>query len=130
MKNILITGGAGFIGSNLTKKLVEKEYVVTILDNLSEQIHGNYLESALYNSVKDISNFIKGDVRNKADWKKALQGQNAVIHLAAETGTGQSMYDTEKYNNVNVEGTKKLIEILENENHQIQINFLCLVEQK
>ena len=65
MKNILITGGAGFIGSNLTKKLVEKEYVVTILDNLSEQIHGNYLESALYNSVKDISNFIKGDVRNK-----------------------------------------------------------------
>ena len=58
MKNILITGGAGFIGSNLTKKLVEKEYVVTILDNLSEQIHGNYLESALYNSVKDISNFI------------------------------------------------------------------------
>jgi dTDP-L-rhamnose 4-epimerase len=120
MKNILITGGAGFIGSNLTKKLVEKEYVVTILDNLSEQIHGNYLESALYNSVKDISNFIKGDVRNKADWKKALQGQNAVIHLAAETGTGQSMYDTEKYNNVNVEGTKKLIEILENENHQIQ----------
>ena len=79
MKNILITGGAGFRGSNLTMKLVSLGYNVTILDNLSEQIHGNYLESALYNSVKDISNFIKGDVRNKADWKKALQGQNALL---------------------------------------------------
>ena len=113
MKRILITGGAGFIGSNLTKKLVEKEYTVTILDNLSEQIHGDYQESSLYNSIKEISTFIKGDVRKKADWEKALQGQDVVIHLAAETGTGQSMYEVEKYSNVNVEGTKKLIDILE-----------------
>ena len=120
MKKILITGGAGFIGSNLTKKLVEKEYTVTILDNLSEQIHGDDQESSLYNSIKEISTFIKGDVRKKADWGKALQGQDVVIHLAAETGTGQSMYEVEKYNNVNVDGTKKLIDILENKNHQIQ----------
>ena len=120
MKNILISGGAGFIGSHLTQKLVNKGYSITILDNLSKQIHGNHHKSSLYNSVKEISNFIKGDVRKKMDWKKALHQQDAVIHLAAETGTGQSMYEIEKYNNVNIEGTKILIDILENEHHQIQ----------
>ena len=70
MKNILITGGAGFIGSRLCEKLVEKNYNVTILDNLSPQIHGEG-ESSLYRKVKDISTFIKGDVRNQEDWKKA-----------------------------------------------------------
>ena len=93
MKNILITGGAGFIGSNLTKKLVEQGFEVTILDNLSKQIHGLDQNSTLYSSIKDISTFIKGDVCNKSDWQKALKNQDAVIHLAAETGTGQSMYE-------------------------------------
>ena len=73
MKNILITGGAGFIGSNLTKKLVDKGFNVTILDNLSKQIHSD--GQNLYLSVKDIATFIKGDVRNKSDWKKALKNQ-------------------------------------------------------
>lgn len=120
MKRILISGGAGFIGSNLTIKLVKKGYVVTILDNLSEQIHGKEVESVLYKSVKSISNFIKGDVRNKADWEKAINNQDAIIHLAAETGTGQSMYEKEKYTEVNIEGTKNLIDILKQMNHQIQ----------
>ena len=120
MKRILISGGAGFIGSNLTIKLVKKGYVVTILDNLSEQIHGKEAESVLYKSVKSISNFIKGDVRNKADWEKAINNQDAIIHLAAETGTGQSMYEKEKYTEVNIEGTKNLIDILKQTNHQIQ----------
>lgn len=120
MKRILISGGAGFIGSNLTIKLVKKGYVVTILDNLSEQIHGKKVESVLYKSVKSISNFIKGDVRNKADWKKAINNQDVIIHLAAETGTGQSMYEKEKYTEVNIEGTKNLIDILKQTNHQIQ----------
>jgi len=70
MKNILITGGAGFIGSNLTKKLVSKGYNVTILDNLSKQIHGENQDSELYQSIKDISTFIFGDVCNKSDWIK------------------------------------------------------------
>ena len=85
MKRILISGGAGFIGSNLTKKLVEKGYVVTILDNLSEQIHGKSSDSVLYDTIKSISRFIKGDVRNKDDWQKAIDNQDAIIHLAAET---------------------------------------------
>ena len=118
MKNILITGGAGFIGSNLTKKLVDKGFNVTILDNLSKQIHSD--GQNLYLSVKDIATFIKGDVRNKSDWKKALKNQHAVIHLAAETGTGQSMYEISKYTEVNVLGTAHLLDILTNENHSVK----------
>jgi dTDP-L-rhamnose 4-epimerase len=120
MKNILITGGAGFIGSNLTKKLVSKGYNVTILDNLSKQIHGENQDSELYQSIKDISTFIFGDVCNKSDWIKSLQGQDAVIHLAAETGTGQSMYEITRYNDVNILGTSHLLNILANESHSIQ----------
>jgi len=70
MKNILITGGAGFIGSNLALKLIEKGYQITVLDNLSEQIHGENPESSSppYNSIKDKVRFIKGDVTQVADF--------------------------------------------------------------
>jgi dTDP-L-rhamnose 4-epimerase len=118
MKNILITGGAGFIGSNLTIKLVSLGYNITILDNLSRQIHEE--DSPFYQSVKEISNFIKGDVRNKLDWDKALDGQDAVIHLASETGTGQSMYEIERYNDVNILGTANLLDFLTNKEHTIK----------
>ena len=120
MKNILITGGAGFIGSNLTQKLVEKGFEVTVLDNLSKQIHGENQNSTLYSSIKGIVRFIKGDVCNRSDWQKALKNQDAVIHLAAETGTGQSMYEISRYNEVNVLGTTHLLDILANENHSIK----------
>ena len=119
MKNILITGGAGFIGSNLTIKLVSKGYNITILDNLSKQIHGENQDSALYNSIKDKAAFILGDVCNKSDWEKTLKGQDAVIHLAAETGTGQSMYEITRYNEVNIIGTAHLLNILANQEHTI-----------
>lgn len=112
MKNILITGGAGFIGSNLTIKLVEKGYNVTVFDNLSRQVHGEDQESELYSSIKGICTFILGDVCNKKDLKKAVESQDAVIHLAAETGTGQSMYEINRYTHVNILGTANLLEIL------------------
>ena len=120
MKNILITGGAGFIGSNLTIKLVERGYNITILDNLSEQIHGKNKNSALFNSVKNLATFILGDVCNKSDWEKALIGQDAVVHLAAETGTGQSMYEITRYNEVNIIGTSHFLNILANDKHTIK----------
>ena len=120
MKNILITGGAGFIGSNLTVKLVSKGYNVTILDNLSKQIHGENQDSTLYNSIKDKATFILGDVCNKSDWQKALRNQDSVIHLAAETGTGQSMYEITRYNEVNIIGTAHLLNILANQEHTIE----------
>ena len=120
MKNILISGGAGFIGSNLTKKLVSKGYNITILDNLSKQIHGKDQKSELYNSIKEISTFILGDVCNEEDWKKSLKGQDAVIHLAAETGTGQSMYEVSRYNDVNILGTSHLLDFLANNKNSVK----------
>ena len=119
MKNILITGGAGFIGSRLCEKLFDKDYKITILDNLSEQIHGKG-ESFLYKKTKDKCTFIKGDVRNKYDWAKAIKNQEIIIHLAAETGTGQSMYQVEKYNDVNIMGTAHMLELLANSNHDVK----------
>ena len=94
LKNILITGGAGFIGSHLALKLKTRGYEVTVLDNLSPQIHGENPEqdSPLYQSIVGEVLFIKGDVTNRKDVEKAIANQDAIIHLAAETGTGQSMY--------------------------------------
>ena len=122
MKNILVTGGAGFIGSNVALKLLAKGYNVTVLDNLSKQIHGENPEktSPLYLSIKDKVNFIKGSVASRQDWLKALDGQDAVIHLAAETGTGQSMYEIEKYVDTNIGGTALLLDILTNAKHYVK----------
>ena len=97
MERILITGGAGFIGSRLSLCLVEQGYEVTVLDNLSKQIHSDAPEqSFLYNSIKDKVSFIHGDVRSLSDWQKAIDGNDVIVHLAAETGTGQSMYQIDK----------------------------------
>lgn len=122
MKNVLITGGAGFIGSNIALKLVKKGYGVTVLDNLSPQIHGDdpELTSPLYNSIKGKVRFIKGSVNSREDWLKAIESQDCVVHLAAETGTGQSMYEIYKYINVNIGGTALLLDILANVKHSVK----------
>lgn len=122
MKNILITGGAGFIGSNLALKLIEKGYNITVLDNLSPQIHGENPEvsSPLYLSIKDKVKFILGTVTNEDDWKRAIEGQDAIVHYAAETGTGQSMYEVKKYIDVNINGTALLLDLLVNTNHSVK----------
>jgi len=113
---ILITGGAGFIGSNLALRLLSKGYVVTVMDNLSAQIHGNDPDetSPLYNSIKDKVIFIKGDVTSHDDWVKAIAGNEIIVHFAAETGTGQSMYQINHYVNTNIGGTALMLDILTN----------------
>ena len=120
--NILITGGAGFIGSNLSLRLLEQGYQVTVLDNLLPQVHGENPEeeSPLFQNILGKVNFIKGDVTKKSDWQKVLNNQDAIIHLAALTGTGQSMYQIDKYTDVNVSGTAKMLDVLVNERHQIK----------
>ena len=122
MKNILITGGAGFIGSNIAHKLIKKGFNVTVLDNLSPQIHGDNPQetSPLYKSIIGKVKFINGTVTSKEDWFKAINEQDAIIHLAAETGTGQSMYEIQKYIDVNIGGTAIMLDILANNNHQIK----------
>ena len=122
MKNILITGGAGFIGSNLSLKLIEKGYHITVFDSLSPQIHGDNPDktSPLYLTIKDKVNFINGTVTSITDWKKALIDQDVIVHFAAETGTGQSMYEIQKYVDVNINGTAIMLDILANQKHGIK----------
>ena len=122
MKNILITGGAGFIGSHVALKLADKGYEVTVLDNLSPQIHGEDPQntSPLYRSIRDRVRFLRGSVTDRNDWLRALDGQHAVIHLAAETGTGQSMYEIEKYTAVNIGGTSLMLDLLTNTKHSVE----------
>lgn len=121
-KKICVTGGAGFIGSHLSLKLLAEGYDVTVLDNLSPQVHGAEPEntSPLYQSIKGKVKFIRGSVTRREDWRKALAGQDVVVHLAAETGTGQSMYEIQRYSDVNIGGTALMLDILTNEKHSIK----------
>lgn len=120
-KNILISGGAGFIGSSLALYLKSLDYNVSVLDNLSKQIHGDSPDNSdLYQSIKSKVNFILGDVTIKEDWIKSIDGQDVIIHLAAETGTGQSMYEISKYVKVNVGGTAALWDVLVNNKNSIK----------
>ena len=121
MENILISGGAGFIGSNLALKLVSLGHNVRVLDNLSPQIHTNSKEnSQLYQSIKGKVTLINGDIRNRKDWQKAIANSTVIVHLAAETGTGQSMYQIEKYVQVNCGGTAVMLDLLANEKHTVK----------
>jgi len=121
-KNVLITGGAGFIGSNLALKLIAKGYQITVLDNLSEQIHGDdpATTSPLYRSIADKVNFIKGTVTSVNDLENTIKGQDMIVHLAAETGTGQSMYKISHYIDVNIGGTASLLDLLTNTKHSVK----------
>ena len=122
MEKILITGGAGFIGSNLALALLEKGHQVTVLDNLSEQIHGKDPEktSPLYLSIKDKVQFIKGTVACRETLREAIADNTVIVHLAAETGTGQSMYEIQHYTDVNIGATALLLDILTNEKHSVK----------
>lgn len=108
--NVLITGGAGFIGSYVTKLLLSKGYKVTILDNLDEQVHGKEKKWPVYLVKHKNLNLVLGDVRNRAEVAGALDNADAVIHLAAAVGVGQSMYMIEHYCSVNIMGSAILLE--------------------
>jgi dTDP-L-rhamnose 4-epimerase len=119
-KHILITGGAGFIGTNLSRKLLADGYRITVLDNLSPQIHGAYpqLDEPMLRDGR--IQFIRADVRQSAVLENALKSVDAVIHLAAETGTAQSMYQIAHYNEVNTQATAQLLDILANKPHTVK----------
>lgn len=114
MHKVLITGGAGFIGSHLTRALVASGHEVRILDCLAPQIHGEVPSGLDWLRQPEIE-FIRGSVTDEVTMRKALVGIDVVVHLAAETGTGQSMYEIARYNNVNVGGTALLLDILAND---------------
>jgi dTDP-L-rhamnose 4-epimerase len=109
-KRILITGGAGFVGSHVADELLERGYAVRVLDNLSPQVHGENRERPDY-LAEDVELLI-GDVRDAAAVERALKGVDAVYHFAAAVGVGQSMYEISEYTSVNSLGTAVLLEQL------------------
>ena len=108
IETILITGGAGFVGSFTIDLLIKKGYKVTILDNLEKQVHNKMIPNYLNKDAK----FIEGDIRDKIGLKKLIQNVDAIIHLAAMVGVGQSMYNFEKFIDVNTKGTATLLDVL------------------
>lgn len=120
-KRVLITGGAGFIGSRLSLRLLDEGYRVSVLDSLSPQIHGDQpSESPLLKSIIGKVDFLQGDVTSREDLLKVLPGIDTVVHLAAETGTGQSMYAIRRYADVNVGGTALLLDLIANERFPVR----------
>lgn len=121
MKNILVTGGAGFIGSQLSLELLARGHSVRVLDSLSPQIHGSVPQNSnLYRSIMNKVDFRMGSVTEREDLESALVGMDTVVHLAAETGTGQSMYAIEHYTNVNIGGTALLLDVIANGNFPVK----------
>jgi dTDP-L-rhamnose 4-epimerase len=107
---VLITGGAGFIGSHLADELLKHGYSVRVLDNISAQVHGSDAQRPSY--LDDDVELRVGDVRDREVLRNTLKGVEAVYHLAAMVGVGQSMYEVAKYTSVNNEGTAILLEEL------------------
>ncbi len=109
MSRVLVTGGAGFIGSRLVRRLLDAGREVTVLDALLPAVHGPDAEPP---GALDGARFLRGDVRDEAAWREALDDVGLVYHLAAETGTGESMYRARRYVDVNVGGTALLCDLL------------------
>lgn len=121
-EHVLITGGAGFIGTRLAARFASEGHTVTVLDSLIAQVHGSDPEttSPLLRSLDGIANVVVGSVTSTDDLRAALAGATIVIHLAAETGTGQSMYEINRYVETNVGGTAKLLDLLTNEANSVR----------
>jgi dTDP-L-rhamnose 4-epimerase len=109
-KTILITGGAGFIGAQLSSDLIEAGYHVRVLDNLTPQVHGSDRQKPAY--LHPEVDLIVGDLRDEGKITKAIQGVDVVYHLAAAVGVGQSMYEIEHYTSVNSLGTAVLLQAI------------------
>ena len=128
-KVILITGGAGFIGSQIITKLLLDGCQVRVVDNLSSQIHG-HIPTGLDFLKQPGVDFIRGSVTSLDVWRRALENVDSVIHLAAETGTGQSMYEINRYFDVNVQGTANMLQVLQNDKVGTSLRTLIVASSR
>ena len=125
--HILVTGGAGFIGRHLVPALLERGHDVSIIDSLTENIHGP--DPQLPSSLTADSRLIRADIRDGDAWSFLAEATpDAVIHLAAETGVGQSMYEVGRYTDVNIQGTSVMLDELRR--HGINIGHFVLASSR
>lgn len=113
--NVLVTGGAGFIGSHLVDELVGEGHHVSIFDNLEGQVH-----RATPTYLNENAKFIKGDMRDIDQLRSAIKDIDIIFHQASMVGIGQSMYQINKYVDVNTLGTAKLLNVLVNDEHEVK----------
>lgn len=128
MKRVLITGGSGFIGSEIVGQLSKTgKYEITVIDCMTKQIHGeDWEQSYLYKKIKGKCNFIKADVRNLEAIKAEVVSSDYILHLAAETGTGQSMYQINQYNEVNVMGISNILQAISSAGRESKVKKIIL----
>lgn len=126
---VLVTGGAGFIGSHLVPRLLKAGLTVRILDNLSPQIHGNIPQNLDWLHHDNVE-FIRDSIAMAQSLERALDGVTTVVHLAAETGTGQSMYEISRYFDVNVQGTANLLDVLQNNKEGGSVRSLVVASSR
>lgn len=114
---VLVTGGAGFIGSHMVDLLLERGYEVRVFDNLEPQVHGDIKSPPAYLTRE--AEFVRGNILDRDAIAKALRGVSAVIHDAAMVGVGQSQYQIHRYTDVNTTGTALLLDVLVNEKNSV-----------
>jgi len=117
MQSVLVTGGAGYIGSHLVDRLVSHGYAVTVLDNLEPQVHRTGTWPSYANPR---ARYVRGDVRDRAVFEPLIVASDAVVHFGAAVGVGQSMYQIDRYVDVNTRGTALLLDSLVNAKHNVQ----------
>ena len=113
---VLVTGGAGFIGSHVVEQFLEAGYPVRVLDKLVDQVHGGVGPRYLPSDVE----FVRGDINDSDVLRRTLKDVGVIVHDAAEVGVGQSMYEIVRYVHANTSGTAVLLELLANEPHHVE----------
>jgi dTDP-L-rhamnose 4-epimerase len=117
IRNVLVTGGAGYIGSHLVDALVGRDYRVTVLDNLEPQVHRSGTWPSYANAQVE---YVRGDVRDRAVFEPLVLAADAVVHFGAAVSIGQSMYQVDRYVDVNTRGTALLLDMLVNTKHHVE----------
>jgi dTDP-L-rhamnose 4-epimerase len=117
IRNVLVTGGAGYIGSHLVDNLVGRDYRVTVFDNLEPQVHRSGTWPSYANPK---ATYVRGDVRDREAFEPLVLAADAVVHFAAAVSVGQSMYQVDRYVDVNTRGTALLLDILVNRKHHVE----------